>query len=139
MMEYDEQWCNNTFTYLTHQHDDEQRLVQEFKPMDNGPLIPLPYNRSDYPFRFQIVHHFHGANDNSPLQDELNGLILLNHENYSKVVGTDEYKISTLGVSIYEYLQNLTVDLQDWANGHSRMTKEELEDVCIKIFEEWAE
>ncbi len=118
---------------------DEQRPVQEFKPMDNGPLTPLSYDWSDYPFHFQIVHHFHGANDNSPLQDKLNSLIPSNHENYSKVVGTDEYKILTLGVSIYEYLQNLTVDLQDWANGHSRMIKEELEDVHIKIFEEWAE
>ncbi|KAK0241282.1 hypothetical protein EDD85DRAFT_948367 [Armillaria nabsnona] len=70
-----------------------------------------------------IVHHFHGANNNSPLQDKLNGLIPSNHEKYSKIVGTDEYKISTL----------------DWANGHSRMTKEELEDVRIKIFEERAE
>ncbi|KAK0227248.1 hypothetical protein EDD85DRAFT_794520 [Armillaria nabsnona] len=100
----------------------------EFKPMDNRPLTPLPYDWSDYPFHFQIVHHFHGANDNSPLQDELNGLIPSNHEKYSKIVGIDEYKISTLGIN-----------LQDWANGHSRMTKEELEDVRIKIFEEWAE
>ncbi len=107
--------------------------------MDNGPLTPLPYDQSDYPFCFQIVHHFHGVNDNSPLQDELNGLILSNHKNYSKVVETDEYKISTLGISIYKYLQNLTVDLQDWANGHSRMTKEELKDMRIKIFEEWPE
>lgn len=112
MMEYDEQRRNNAFTYLTCQHDDEQWPVQEFKPMDNGPLTPLLYDWSDYPFCFQIVHHFHGANNNSPLQDKLNGLILSNHENYSKVVGTDEYKISTLGVSIYEYLQNLTVDLK---------------------------
>ncbi len=32
---------------------------------------------------------------------------------YSKIVGTDEHKILTLGISIYEYLQNLTVDVQD--------------------------
>ncbi|KAK0246513.1 hypothetical protein EDD85DRAFT_784123 [Armillaria nabsnona] len=74
-----------------------------------------------------IVHHFHGANNNSPLQDELNRSHSVEPRKIFKNCGD-------------RCIQDLDIGyLQDWANGHSRMTKEELEDVRIKIFEEQAE
>ncbi|SJL16092.1 uncharacterized protein ARMOST_19610 [Armillaria ostoyae] len=88
--EFDEQGRNNAFTYITRKHDDQWRRASEFVPMDNGPLSPPPYHSTEYPFRFQIIHHFRGANDNSPLHDEFNGLIPPTHEKYSNIRGTEE-------------------------------------------------
>ncbi|KAK0435658.1 hypothetical protein EV421DRAFT_1908529 [Armillaria borealis] len=97
--------------------------------MDNGPLSPPPYHSAEYPFRFQIIHHFQGANDNSPLHDEFNGLIPPTHEKYSNIRGTEEFKILTLAIKVHEFLQDLDVEVADWSVGHPRMTQEELENM----------
>ncbi|SJL12003.1 uncharacterized protein ARMOST_15419 [Armillaria ostoyae] len=134
--EFDEQGRNNAFTYITRKHDDQWRRASEFVPMDNGPLSPPPYHSTEYPFRFQIIHHFRGANDNSPLHDEFNGLIPPTHEKYSNIRGTEEFKISTLAIKVHEFLRDLDIEVADWSVGHPRMTQEELENVRIKVFEE---
>ncbi len=135
--EFDEQeGRNNAFTYITRKHDDQWRRAFEFVPMDNGPLRLPPYNSAEYPFRFQIIHQFRGANDNSPLHDEFNGLIPPSHENIRAFAEPRNSRSRPLAIKVHEFLRDLDVEIADWAVGHPRMTQEELENVRIKIFEE---
>ncbi|PBK80759.1 hypothetical protein ARMGADRAFT_1039804 [Armillaria gallica] len=125
---------NSALTYVMQCHGDIWHQSLDVIPLENGPLTPLPYDHFTPSFYFQVVHHYKGRHDNSPLLAEFNRLLPMMHEKYMPITGSDEYRIAKMGTKVYELLQDLDIKVEDWRHGPENCTQQDLEGIRTRIF-----